>query len=196
MTRPFRTSLAGVAVAAGLALAACSADRQEPEPNDLQSDTVAQALSSQADLSTLSQAVVDAQLNEVLDGSGSYTILAPTDEAFAALGEPGRQLLAVERRPLLVGLLREHIVPGHLTPQAIGTAIDKQGGAVRMTTMGGGTVSFAREGEAITVARDEGKPVRFVGSASESGNGTVIPIAAVLTSAQPEAGGPADRATQ
>lgn len=191
--KPVR-ALALVALPATLALAACNAEPGEsPAAEQTDRATVAQAVASAADLSTLSQAITDAQLAEVLDGSGSYTLFAPNDDAFAALGENGQRLLEVEQRPLLVGLLREHIVPGHITPDAIGTAIDEEGGTVSMTTMGGGSLTFSREGDTITVSRDGNDVARFTGETIEAGNGVVIPIDTALvpqdaTSASSETG--------
>ena len=178
--KPVR-ALALVALPATLALAACNAEPGEsPAAEQTDRDTVAQAVASAPNLSTLSRAITDAQLAEVLDGSGSYTLLAPTDEAFAALGENGERLLEVEERPLLVGLLREHIVPGHITPDAIGKAIDEEGGPVSMTTMGGGSLTFSREGDTITVSREGSGMARFAGDAIEAGNGVVVPIDTAL----------------
>ena len=191
--KPVR-ALALVALPATLALAACNAEPGEsPAAEQPDRATVAQAVASAADLSTLSQAITDAQLAEVLDGSGSYTLFAPNDDAFAALGDNGQRLLEVEQRPLLVGLLREHIVPGHITPDAIGTAIDEEGGTVSMTTMGGGSLTFSREGDTITVSRDGNDVAHFAGETIEAGNGVVIPIDTALvpqdaTSASSETG--------
>ena len=191
--KPVR-ALALVALPATLALAACNAEPgKSPAAEQTDRATVAQAVASAADLSTLSQAITDAQLAEVLDGSGSYTLFAPNDDAFAALGENGQRLLEVEQRPLLVGLLREHIVPGHITPDAIGKAIDEEGGPVIMTTMGGGSLTFSREGDTITVSRDGNDVARFTGETIEAGNGVVIPIDTALvpqdaTSASSETG--------
>ena len=174
-------SLALVTLPAGLALAACSTEPTEgPAMESTDRDTVAQAIASAGNLSTLSGALTDAQLAEVLDGSGSYTIFAPTDDAFDALGESGRLLLEIEQRPLLVGLLREHIVPGHITPDAIRQALDTEDGPVTMTTMGGGSLTFAIEGNTITVSRDGVKGANLSGEAMEAGNGVVVPIDAAL----------------
>ncbi|MCH2486973.1 MAG: fasciclin domain-containing protein [Erythrobacter sp.] len=189
MTRTMR-AFALVALPASLALAACSTEPTEsPATEETDSDTVAQAIAATSGLSTLSRAVTDAQLAEVLDGSASYTIFAPTDEAFTALGEDGQRLLEVEQRPLLVGLLREHIVPGHITPDAIGQAIDAQGGPVTMTTMGGGTLTFSREGEIVTVSRNDGASAGFANEIVEAGNGVVVPIDAALMPQTGAAGG-------
>ncbi len=174
-------SMALVTLPASLALAACSSEPGEaPATEATDRNTVAQAIASAGNLSTLSGALTDAQLAEVLDGSGSYTIFAPTDDAFAALGESGQLLLEVEQRPLLVGLMREHIVPGHITPDAIGQAIDAEGGPVTMTTMGGGSLTFSREGDAISVSRDGTNSAIFASEGTEAGNGVVIPIDAAL----------------
>ena len=174
-------SLALFTLPASLALAACSSEPGEaPATEATDRDTVAQAIASAGNLSTLSGALTDAQLAGVLDGSGSYTIFAPTDEAFAALGESGQLLLEVEQRPLLVGLMREHIVPGHITPDAIRQAIDAEGGPVTMTTMGGGSLTFSREGDAISVSRDGTNSATFASEGTEAGNGVVIPIDAAL----------------
>ena len=174
-------SLALVTLPASLALAACGSEPGEaPATEATDRDTVAQAIAATGNLSTLSGALTDAQLAEVLDGSGSYTIFAPTDDAFAALGESAQLLLEVEQRPLLVGLMREHIVPGHITPDAIGQAIDAEGGPVTMTTMGGGSLTFSREGDAISVSRDGTNSATFASEGTEAGNGVVIPIDAAL----------------
>ena len=86
-------ALALVALPASLALAACNADPNEtPATAQTDRDTVAQAVATATNLSTLSRAITDAQLAEVLDGSGSYTLFAPNDDAFAALTD-GRTIL-------------------------------------------------------------------------------------------------------
>ncbi len=112
-------------------------------------------------------------------------MLAPTDDAFAALGIRGKQLLTLERRPLLVGLLREHVLPGHVTSEAILSAIEAGGGSASLTTLGGGSVTFERDGETIVATHSNGGTASFAGDAVESGNGVALPIDAVLTAPQP-----------
>ena len=66
--------------------------------------------------SILVEAVVAADLDETLANLGPFTVLAPTDDAFAALlGELGvtrEQLLA--DKSLLVEVLTYHMVPGEV----------------------------------------------------------------------------------
>jgi len=87
---------------------------------------------------------------------------------------------------VLVGLLREHVLPGHVTPTAIIAAIETGGGSAAMTTVGGGAITFRLDGETIVATHSNGAVARFAGAEVESGNGVVVPIDAVLTT--PDAG--------
>lgn len=145
------------------------------------SGTLASSLGTVPELSTVNRAIDEAELNSVFDGVGSYTLLAPTDAAFEALGTEGERLLGEDQRPVLVGILREHILPGYLQPEDIGKALDAQGGSVTMTTFGGGEVTFKRDGEAIVVTRSDGSSATLESNAVAAANGVIIPISAVLT---------------
>ncbi|MEO1615616.1 MAG: fasciclin domain-containing protein [Planctomycetota bacterium] len=61
---------------------------------------------------TLVAAVKAAGLVEALSGEGPFTILAPTDEAFAALPEGTvASLLKPENKDKLVAILKYHVIP-------------------------------------------------------------------------------------
>ena len=172
-----------LAAACGLALSACSYDPVEDTETQVavnDGDTLASALSGNEDLSTLADALSEADLNSLFDGPGSYTVLAPTDSAFEALGERGGALLSEEQRPLLVGLLRDHIVVGHITPDAIRSAIESGGGSARMATMGDGDVTFGMNGDVLTVTAPNGQTARIAAQVVEAGNGVALPIDSVL----------------
>lgn len=65
---------------------------------------------------TLVSALNEAELAEVLQGEGPFTVFAPTDEAFAALPEGTvDELLLPENRETLVKILSYHVVPGSVT---------------------------------------------------------------------------------
>ncbi len=62
---------------------------------------------------TLVAAVKAAGLVETLSGEDKFTVFAPTDEAFAALGEDTlEELLKPENKDKLVAILTYHVVPG------------------------------------------------------------------------------------
>jgi uncharacterized surface protein with fasciclin (FAS1) repeats len=60
---------------------------------------------------TLVAAVQAAGLVETLKGEGPFTVFAPTDEAFAALGMTVDDLLKPENKDKLVAVLTYHVVP-------------------------------------------------------------------------------------
>lgn len=176
-----------LAAATALALlAGCSqegaGDRPVAETGDAASGTVAAAVSSSADHRKLAAALSDTRLAPVLDGKGDYTLLAPTDAAFAALGEKGPALGAQDQRPLMVAVLRGHILPGHVTTQAIEAAIARKQGPVEMRTMAGGTVRFSKADGALQVSN--GSATSTLGGAVSASNGAVLPIDKVLLPAQ------------
>lgn len=184
-THPLRCSLAIAAAAALLPLGACSknsdkADSDSPATARPSGDTLAEAMSKQNNLSALSGALRDTGLSQTFDSAGSYTIFAPTNDAFAKLGEAGKALQQPDRRAVLTAVLRDHIVPGYLTPDDIGTAIDTQGGQVKVQTMGDHKLTFTRDGDSYRVAAEDGSTATIAGDATTASNGVAIPLDGVL----------------
>ena len=182
--KTFCRSLA-IAAAALLPLTACSKDSSKSETDKTSTstpagDTLAAALSKQDDLSTLSAALRDTGLSQVFDNSGSYTIFAPNDAAFDKLGNAGKALNQPDQRAVLAAVLRDHIVPGYLTPNDIGTAIDAQGGRVKVETMGDHMLTFTRDGNGYRVTNEDGSSAMIAGDAVTADNGVAIPIDGVL----------------
>lgn len=60
---------------------------------------------------TLLAAVDAAGLREALEGPGPFTVLAPVDEAFAAL-PPGTVQTLVDNPPQLARILKYHVIAG------------------------------------------------------------------------------------
>ena len=179
-------TLAGT-VAALTMIPACSVDpdsgtdgRESDVTSDAGDATIAQSLGSIANLSTFAEAVSSAELGSVFDGQGSYTVLAPSDDAFEALGASRTALMAEDQRPVLIGIIRNHILPGHLTPENISAAIEAQDGEVSMKTLGDSVVIFKIDGETITASNGVGSVARLSDGSTEASNGVVIPLDAVL----------------
>lgn len=172
-----------VALAAtALVLQGCSGDdAAEDEATEVSTKTLASLIMETDGLSTVAGVIGEAGLAEVFDGAASYTLLAPTDSAFDVLGEAGEELRSPEQRPAMVAVLRDHIVPGYLTPADIATAIEAaDDGRVEMRTMGDHVVTFTGDGEAITVTAEDGATARFAGEALLGSNGVAIPLDGVL----------------
>lgn len=183
MTDAWKSGLAALALVSLPLVSACSKVEDENPETATKDDgtlTLAAALGADDELGTLRDAMEESELSGVLDGPASYTVLAPNNAAFEALGEDGTALLQDEQRPVLVAILRDHLLPGHLTPEAIGEAIDKKGGPVTMATLGQTEVTFSKSGENVSVAVEDGGNATFSGTAIAANNGVVIPIDTVL----------------
>ena len=140
-----------------------------------------QALDSSADHKTLANAVKSAGLAETLAGAQPYTLFAPTEAAFAKL-PPGaaNELLAPEAKGRLVALLTGHVVPGVVTAEDLGRAIDRGKGKAQLATVGGSNLSFARNGGSIVVTDASGGRALLTGAERLASNGVVLSVDGVL----------------
>ena len=177
--------LAALIAGSALALGACSQSAADADTDtagvETSSRTLAALIADTGDYSTVAGAMKTSGLSDVFDGSAPYTVLVPTDEAFAALGADAELLAGEEQRAAMVAVLRDHIVPGSLTPQDISDAIDAAPeGSVTMTSMGDHDITFARSGDSITATSSDGSSARFAGDAMQAANGVAIPLDAVL----------------
>ena len=175
----FRAVAAATALAALAPLAGCSqgeTDGAAEVAAEAGERTLAAAISDAPGLGTISDALSEAGLADVFDGPGSYTVLAPNDDAFSALGEGAEGITQPARRAELVAILRGHILPGHLTPAAIRQAIEQKKGPVTMRNLADGTVTFAATGDTITVTNGDGVKATVDGEAIVASNGVVLPL--------------------
>jgi uncharacterized surface protein with fasciclin (FAS1) repeats len=126
--------------------------------------TVAAALAGDGDLARLGEIVRNAGLDTLLGGTGPYTLFAPGNDAFAALGDERTNGLRGEAmRPQAIALLRAHIVPGVVTRRDLEAALERNGARpTQMRTMAGGTLTFSRDGDAIVAAGADGARGRLV----------------------------------
>lgn len=76
--------------------------------------TIPQVADAAGSFSTLLAAVKAAGLSETLSGEGPFTVFAPTDEAFAALGATVQDLLKPENKDKLASILTYHVVSGRV----------------------------------------------------------------------------------
>jgi transforming growth factor-beta-induced protein len=79
-------------------------------PNCGTSGSVAQLAVATPDLSTLVAALQAASLVSVFNGTDIYTVFAPTNEAFNALGQAMITCLTTQQSPALTELLKYHVV--------------------------------------------------------------------------------------
>lgn len=134
-------------------------------------DNVGQALAGNPELSTLNAAVQASGLAETLASAPAITVLAPTNEAFAALpAGTVESLLKAENQSQLQDLLKRHV---------LGAAYDVNGLKTRrvVTTLAGNEI---RPGLVRGKLRLDGE-ARVATRAVRIANGYVIVIDKVLT---------------
>jgi len=78
------------------------------------SDNLVETAASAKQFGTLLAAAKAAGLADVLANGGPFTVFAPTDEAFAALGDTVDELLQPENKAELANILKYHVVPGRI----------------------------------------------------------------------------------
>ena len=143
--------------------------------------SIGDAAAQSADLAQFSQAVQAARLTDVLKSVGPYTVFAPVNAAFEAVPPETRtRLMAEEGRERLTALLTFHIVPGVVTGQDLGAAIQRGQGRAVVTTVSGDNLTVTREGEALVVSDASGGRARVVQADRIQSNGVIHHIDAVL----------------
>jgi len=134
------------------------------------------------DHTTLVAAVKAAGLVDTLMGAGPFTVLAPTNEAFAALPKGTvATLLKPENKDTLTGILTYHVIAGKFTMADIAAKIDEMGGKFTTATVNGGNVTFMRSGaKHLTVTDAKGDVARITIADVLQSNGVIHVINKVL----------------
>lgn len=104
------------------------------------SGTIVDVAATSDTFQTLVSALNEAELTEVLQGEGPFTVFAPTDDAFAALPEGTvEELLKPENRDALVKILSYHVVSGSLTSDQLssGEVVTLEGNPVTVMVQDG-----------------------------------------------------------
>lgn len=105
-----------------------------------QTQTIVAVASSNDNFSTLKAALEAAELTETLAGQGPFTVFAPTNAAFEALGkEKIEALLKPENKDKLIKVLTYHVVPGQVMSADLKSGETKtvEGGEVTVTVKDG-----------------------------------------------------------
>lgn len=135
--------------------------------SNLQAQTILDIVANSADHNTLEAAVIAAELDGALASDGTFTLFAPTDAAFAAIGEETINALLADPTGDLASILLFHVVSG----QADGSNISD---GLTISSLLGKNLTFAI-GDAITI---NGANISVVDI--EASNGIVHVIDSVL----------------
>ena len=109
------------------------------------------------DHTTLVAAVKAAGLVETLEGKGPFTVLAPTNEAFAALpAGTVDTLLKPENKAQLVKILTCHVIAGDVMAKTIKKMAMADGGTHEVTTVGGCKLWLSAKGGMVSIKDESG----------------------------------------
>ncbi len=97
-------------------LTACASNPQPTQSAEGWQANIVDSIIRTRQAKTLIAALRASEIESQLKTTGPYTVIAPTDEAFARL-PPGtyEDLLEPNNREMLVSLLKYHIIPGRLS---------------------------------------------------------------------------------
>lgn len=155
----------------------------------LASNTIGQNVALSTDHETFVRAARLAGLMETLNGSGPFTVFAPTDEAFDRLGDNVvAALLQPAVRAQLTGILTFHILPGRVSSADILAAIGRGDGETRYTSVQGQILTATLSNGAILLRDERGQSAYVTIADANASNGTMHVINAVLA---PRRGGAA-----
>lgn len=192
MTFNRTATLAGVSIAALLALSACNSAEQAapadaaateaPATASEAAGTVVAVAQGNPDFSTLVSAVVAADLAGTLGGTGPFTVFAPTNAAFAKVPAATLEaLLTPAGKADLAKILTYHVVAGKVDAATLTQQIQAGGGSAALTTVQGGVLT-ARVGAdgSVTLTDSKGGVSRVVQADVAASNGVIHAIDTVV----------------
>jgi len=110
-----------------------------------------------ADHTTLVAAVKAAGLVETLQGTGPFTVFAPTNAAFAKLPAGAVDgLLKPDMKPTLTKVLTYHVVAGRHSAADLMNKIKDGNGTTELTTVAGGKLKAMVKGGKVVLTDEKG----------------------------------------
>jgi len=190
-----KTSLPLCLCAAALALAGCEQTESNTAAPAAQGNESAEAGDAQTIAAALDQnsrffqAAKAVGLDSTLAGPGPYTVLVPSDEAFAKLeGGPLNDIASPQNRAEITRILTYHILPGVILAEDISKAIENGQGKTLLATMGGETLSAAKEDGNIVLTDASGTKAVIGQADQRASNGAIHRIDAVMMPPAPGQG--------
>ena len=182
ISRKISSALFAVAIAtAGFSGAAYAKDPMVGGAPMYASKNIIQNAVNSKDHTTLVAAVKAAGLVDTLEGSGPFTVFAPTNGAFAKLPEGTVQtLLKPENKAKLTKILTCHVAAADDTSKVIRKMTEKHGGAYRVKTVGGCVLTLRDHHGKITVTDENGHTAHVTIANVIQSNGVIHVVDRVL----------------
>lgn len=163
--------------ALGLALSVPAAAQSE-RAAESRPDIVDTAVAADG-FDTLVAAVTAAELVELLKSNGPFTVLAPTDEAFAEIQGTVDTLLEPENQEALQDVLTYHVISGRYPSERIAAAANGATG-VELEMANGEMINVSLVNGEVIVTDSAGTEHKVIATDINSANGVIHVIDGVL----------------
>ena len=174
-------ALATVLGASALATASYAANPMVGGSPMLPTKNIIENALNSKDHTTLVAAVKAAGLVATLEGKGPFTVLAPTNEAFAALpAGTVDNLLKPANKAMLVKILTCHVIPAKALSTDIMAMAKAGGGTHEVTTVGGCKLILKATGGKVTITDETGGVANVTIADVIQSNGVIHVIDKVL----------------
>ncbi len=154
---------------------------QETESTDFFEPTILETTATSLEHTTLFAALSAADLEQILDSDGPFTVFAPSDQAFENWSlEETSALLKPENKDRLNSLISYHIVAGELTAAKILKALCRGEGRASFTTIQGEEIIATIDGIDILLSDEYGNIATIISADSSQCNGVIHYIDRVI----------------
>ena len=146
-----------------------------------QEKNIVQNASASADHTTLVTALKAADLVATLEGTGPFTVFAPTNEAFDKLPAGTLDtLLKPENKKKLAAILTYHVLPGKVTAKELVDMIKAGDGKAKLKTVNGEVLTASKVGDFVVLTDAKGGNATVTVADVMQSNGVIHVIGAVL----------------
>ena len=143
--------------------------------------TIVGVAASNADFSTLVAAVKAAELVDVLNSKGPFTVFAPVNAAFDKLpAGTVASLLKPENKKMLTSILTYHVVAGKFTAKDVLNAIKSNNGKFVIKTVQGGKLTASLKDGKVILTDEKGNVSTVVITDVNASNGIIHAIDSVV----------------
>ena len=158
-----------------------SEEEKDSGKEDQKKATIAELAMEAESLSTLVKALKTAELAGTFNKPGSYTVFAPTNEAFGNLPEGTLEsLLKPENKETLQNVLKYHVVKGKIMAGDLLEKIKSNDGSFTFSTLAGAEMTAMLKDEKVMLKDGAGNMAEVVKTDVDASNGVVHVINAVV----------------